>query len=164
MHDQLLQNIRLFHGNISSLKDVEFWTTVEVRTRCLRIAPRISGTRERECAKALLFSPGPATTTYEDRYLPLPSVRMFPQTASPSNEIPYPFDPSGSCLRNWSGKSTSECRPLTTPRSALADRSVALKRRRACLPCWKKGVNSSRVERRSQAQFLGRRGEKVSTV
>ena len=107
MHDRLLQTIRLVHGNALSLRDVEFWTTAEARMRCLRIASKISGTRERERAKALLFSPTLTSTTspdngdgsgaglkaaselywrssrYEGGYLPLPPVRIFPQA------VPY---------------------------------------------------------------------------
>ena len=110
MHDRLLQTVRLVHGSASSLNEVEFWTTAEARARCLRIASKISGTRERERAKALLFSLAHTTTAssesgngsevglkvasesywknsrYEEGYLPLPPVRIFPQTASPSNE------------------------------------------------------------------------------
>jgi hypothetical protein len=124
MHDRLLQTIRLVHGDVSSLKDVEFWTTAEARTRCLRIASKISGTRERERAKALLFSPAPTTTTfsesgddseaglkaaselywrssrYKEGYLPLPPVRIFPQTALPSNELPPSHDPSSPLPRS----------------------------------------------------------------
>jgi len=124
MHDRLLQTVRLVHENASSLKDVEFWTTAEARTRCLRIASKISGTRERERAKALLFSPGPATTTssesmsdpeaglktaselywrnsrYEEGYLPLPPVRIFPQTPSPSSEVPSSCDPPSPLRRS----------------------------------------------------------------
>jgi len=120
MHDRLLQTVRLVHGNVSSLKDVEFWTTAEARTRCLRIALKISGTRERERAKALLFSPGPATESgsdpeaglkaasesywnnsrYEEGYLPFPPVRIFPQTPTLSNEIPPSCDPTSPLPRS----------------------------------------------------------------
>ncbi|KAF9781295.1 hypothetical protein BJ322DRAFT_267761 [Thelephora terrestris] len=109
MHDRLLQTVRFVHGNDLSLKDVEFWTTAEARARCLRIASKISGTRERERAKALLFSPtltataspedggGPEerlkaasalywdNSRYEERYLPLLPVRIFPQSP---DEVP----------------------------------------------------------------------------
>ena len=111
MHDRLLQTIRLVHGNALSLKDVEFWTTAEARTRCLRIASKISGTRERERAKALLFSPTLTSTAssdggddsgaglkaaselywrnsrYKGGYLPLPPVRIFPQAVSYSDRL-----------------------------------------------------------------------------
>ena len=103
MHDRLLETVRLVHGNALSLKDVEFWTTAEARARCLRIASKVSGTRERERAKALLFSPAITATAssedasspeaelkaasalywgssrYEEGYLPLLPVRIFPQ-------------------------------------------------------------------------------------
>ena len=116
IHDRLLQTVRLAHEDASSLKNVEFWTTAEARVRCLRIASKISGTRERERAKALLFSPAPTTTAssesgsdpgtglkaasdsywknsrYEEGYLPLPPVQVFPQTARPSNEPSSSYD------------------------------------------------------------------------
>jgi hypothetical protein len=124
MHDRLLQTLRLVHGGITSLSDVEFWTTAEARTRCLRIASKISGTRERERAKALLFSPAIATTAslesgsdfegslgaaselywrssrYEEGYLPFPPVRIFPQTTSSPNELPSSHDPSSPLPRS----------------------------------------------------------------
>ena len=124
IRDRLLQTVRLVHRDASSLKDVEFWTTMEARTRCLRIASKISGTRERERAKALLFSPDPTTTTssgsgsgpgaglkaaselywknsrYEEGYLPLPPVRIFPQTAPPSNKPSSSYDPSSPLPRS----------------------------------------------------------------
>ena len=106
MHDRLMQTVRLVDGGASSLKDVEFWTTAEAGMRCLKIASKISGTRERERAKALLFSPTPAdggddsgvglkaaselywrSSRYEEGYLPLPPVRIFPQTASSSDGL-----------------------------------------------------------------------------
>jgi len=117
IHDRLLQTVRLAHGDASSLKDVEFWTTAEARARCLRIASKISGTRERERARALLSPPAPATASpedgsgpgvglktaselywrnsrYDEGYLPLPPVQMFPQTAPPSDEPSSSYDPS----------------------------------------------------------------------
>ena len=118
MRDRLLQTVRLVHGNTSSLEDVEFWTTAEARTRCLRIASKICGTRERGRAKALLFSPtlaSPApsdggedfgaglkaaselywgSSRYEEGYLPLPPVRVFPQTVSSSDTLPSSDDQS----------------------------------------------------------------------
>ena len=124
MHNRLLQTVRLFHGNASSLKDVEFWTTAEARTRCLRIASKISGTRERERAKALLFSPSLTSSApsdcgedfgaglkaaselywrssrYQEGYLPLPPVRIFPQTVSPSDRLPSSNDQSPSLPRS----------------------------------------------------------------
>lgn len=124
MRDRLLQTVRLVHGGASSLKDVEFWTTAEARARCLRIASKISGTRERERAKALLFFPAPAATAsfesgsgpgaglkaaselywknsrYEEGYLPLPPVRVFPQTASRSDEPSASHDPSSPLPRS----------------------------------------------------------------
>ena len=120
MRDRLLQTIRLVHGDTSSLEDVEFWTTAEARTRCLRIASKISGTRERERAKALLFSPTLTTpassdggedfgaglkaaselywrsSRYEEGYLPLPPVRIFassdslPSSRYQSSPLPRP--------------------------------------------------------------------------
>ena len=111
IRDRLLQTTRLVHGHTRSLKDVEFWTTAEARTRCLRIASKISGTRERERAKALLFSPTLTSAAssdvgddsgaglkaaselywsrsrYEEGYLPLPPVKIFPQNA-PSSDRP----------------------------------------------------------------------------
>lgn len=104
MHDRLLRTARLVHGSALNLGDVEFWTTAEARTRCLRIASKISGTKEKERAKALLFSPTLATagssesgtepeaglkaasalywgnSRYREGYIPLPPVRIFPQT------------------------------------------------------------------------------------
>ena len=130
IHGRLLQTVRLIHGDASSLKDVEFWTTAEARARCMRIASKISGTRERERAKALLFSRSPTTTAssesgcgpgaglkaaselywknsrYEEGYLPLPPVRIFPQTAPPSNEH------------------SSSCVSSSLPRSQFFDRLV----------------------------------------
>jgi len=124
VHDRLLQTVRLVHGDTSSLKDVEFWTTAEARTRCLRIASKISGTRERERAKSLLFFPtlapnGPSdggedfgaglkaaselywrSSRYEEGYLPFPPVRIFPQTVSPSDRLPSSNDQSSSLPRS----------------------------------------------------------------
>lgn len=115
---RLLQTVRLVHGDATSLKDVEFWTTAEARMRCLRIASKISGTRERERAKALLFAPAPVTAApsesgsgagaglnaaselywknsrYDEGYLPLLPVRVFPQTALPPDEPPSSCDQS----------------------------------------------------------------------
>ena len=112
IRNRLLQTVRLVYGNTSSLKDVEFWTTAEARTRCLRIASKISGTKERERAKALLFSPTLSTAAYSENgndseeglkaasslywgnsrydegYLPLPPVRIYPQVASPQGAVP----------------------------------------------------------------------------
>ena len=124
IHDRLLQTVRLAHGDASSLKDVEFWTTAEARARCLRIASKISGTRERERARALLSPPAPTTTgspedgsghgaglkaaselywknsRYEEGYLPLPPVRVFRQTTPPSDEPSSPYDPSSPLPRH----------------------------------------------------------------
>ena len=124
IRNRLLRTIQLVHGHASNLKDVEFWTTAEARARCLRIASKISGTRERERAKALLFSPAPATTAsfeggsdsgaglktalqsywknsrYEEGYLPLLPVRIFPQATSPSNELPSYCDSSSPLPRS----------------------------------------------------------------
>jgi len=124
IHDRLLQTVRLVHGDASRLKDVEFWTTAEARARCLRIASKISGTRERERARALLSPPAPATTAssedgsgpgaglkaaselywrnsrYEEGYLPLPPMRVFPQNAPPSGEPSSPHDPSSPLPRS----------------------------------------------------------------
>lgn len=124
IHDRLLQTVRLVYGDALSLKDVEFWTTVEARTRCLRIASKICGTRERERAKALLFSPTPATAAsfesgsdsevglkaasslywgysrYEEGYLPLLPVRVFPQAALPSDVPPSTCDQSSPLPRS----------------------------------------------------------------
>ena len=128
MRDRLLQTVRLVHGNALNLNDVEFWTTAEARIRCLRIASKISGTRERERAKALLFSPTSTSiassddsgtglkaasesywrsSRYEGGYLPLPPVRIFPQ------EIPY--SDGNPLSHDWSS-------PL--PRSPFFDRLV----------------------------------------
>ena len=128
IHDRLLRTAQLVHGSALGLEDVEFWTTAEARTRCLRIASKISGTRERERAKALLFSPtlvtagssesgtGPeaglkaasalywGNSRYQEGYIPLPPVRIFPQTQGDS---PFPCD-----------------RPSPLPRSPFFDRLV----------------------------------------
>jgi len=124
VRDRLLQTARLVHGDALSLKDVEFWTTAEARTRCLRIASKISGTRERERAKAMLFSPTLTSTApsdggddfgaglkaasglywknsrYEEGYLPLPPVRIFPQTFQPSDGLPPSGDQSSPLPRS----------------------------------------------------------------
>jgi len=124
IHDRLLKTVRLAYGDASSLKDVEFWTTAEARARCLRIASKISGTRERERARVLFPPPAPGATVspedgsgpgaglkaaselywknsrYEEGYLPLPPVRVFPQTAPPSDEPPSPYDPSSPLPRS----------------------------------------------------------------
>ena len=124
MRDRLLQTLRLVHGNVSSLKDVEFWTTAEARMRCLRIASKISGTRERERAKALLFLPtltpsaSPeggddfggefkaaselywGSSRYEEGYLPLPPVRIFPQTILSSENRLSSYDQSSPLPRS----------------------------------------------------------------
>jgi len=124
LHDRLLRTIGLVHGGGSNLEDVEFWTTAEARARCLRIASKISGTRERERANALLFSPASTkiaspeggsdsgeglkaasqsywkNSRYEEGYLPLPPVRIFPQAASPSNELPSYYDSSSPLPRS----------------------------------------------------------------
>ena len=115
VHDRLLKTLRIVHGNTLALRDVEFWTTEEARTRCLRIASKISGTRERERAKALLFSPALAATAsseserdtgpglkaasesywkhsrYQEGYLPLLPVRIFSQSP---DELPPSCDQS----------------------------------------------------------------------
>ncbi|KAF9645257.1 hypothetical protein BDM02DRAFT_3101679, partial [Thelephora ganbajun] len=111
MHDRLLQTVRLVHGNALSLNNVEFWTTAEARTRCLRIASKISGTRERERAKALFGNDSEAglkaaselywrNSRYKEEYLPLPPVRIFPQLTSPSNEFPSSCDRSSPLPRS----------------------------------------------------------------
>ena len=124
IRDRLLQTVRLVHGDTSSLEDVEFWTTAEARTRCLRIASKISGTRERERAKALLFAPTLTSgalsddgddfeaglkaaselywrsSRYKEGYLPLPPVRVFPQTAPPSDGLLPSYDQSSSPPRS----------------------------------------------------------------
>lgn len=124
IHDRLLQTVRLVYGNTLSLKDVEFWTTAEAKMRCLRIASKICGTKERERAMALLFSPTLATTAsygsgsdpeaglkavsslywgnsrYEEGYLPLPPVRIFPQAALPSEILPSPCGQSSPLPRS----------------------------------------------------------------
>ena len=82
MHDRLLQTVRLVHGNASSLENVEFWATAEARTRYLRIASKISGTRERERAK---FSPGLPTTVSSKSPLSQPSPTFQPRL--PSTQI-----------------------------------------------------------------------------
>lgn len=116
IRDRLLQTVRLVYGDTLGLKDVQFWTTAEARTRCLRIASKISGTRERERAKALLFSPTSTMTAppesgsdfetglraasslywgnsrYEEGYLPLLPVRVFSQVASPQDALPSSCD------------------------------------------------------------------------
>ena len=115
IRDRLLQTVQLVYGDTLSLKDVEFWTTAEARTRCLRIASKISGTRERERAKALLFSPKFTSSKggngigaglkaasssywgysrYEEGYLPLLPVRIFPQAVLPSDAFLSPCDQS----------------------------------------------------------------------
>lgn len=119
IHDRLLQTVRLVYGNTLSLKDVEFWTTAEARMRCLRIATKISGTKERERAKALLFFPTAASSEsgsdseaglkaasslywgnsrYEEGYLPLLPVRVFPP--SPHDTLPSPCDQSSPLPRS----------------------------------------------------------------
>ena len=45
----LSRSLSLFHEDASSLKDAEFWTTAEARTRCLRIASKIGGTSRAVC-------------------------------------------------------------------------------------------------------------------
>ena len=177
IRDRLLQTTRLVHGNVLSLKDVEFWTTAEARTRCLRIASKICGTRERERAKALLFSPTPATTAsscgesnseaglmtasalywgnsrHEEGYIPIPPVRVFPQTALHPDGLVTSYDQTSPLPRSlFFDQLVKTCTNILAqdvvphPRSLPSDTISSIPAPPSLNPNWTSGTGTPELE------------------
>jgi hypothetical protein len=82
---------------VPSMSSVEFWTTSEARTRCLRIVSKIGGPNEKRRAQALFFPSSSAEqidnywhgSRFARDFIPIPPVHVFPPSPSDSS-LPVP--------------------------------------------------------------------------
>ncbi|KAJ7135401.1 hypothetical protein C8R43DRAFT_1203621 [Mycena crocata] len=89
----MFQELRTHLEPLIVAQTVQFWTTVEARTRFFRIVSKIGGPGEKQRAEALFAEP-PAETDfwagsrYAHAFMPLLPVRIYPEDQPPSGDTP----------------------------------------------------------------------------